>query len=137
MRSRKGASIINWPDQHYDNGVAKNARTRRSYKGCVRILKSVSNQMADDGIQSAKDAPSFLLECLIWNTPDNCLTQNTWQSSMRESLAHLFNNTMSFEKCSEWGEVSELKYLFRQGQPWTWQSAHKFLSDCWDYMGFE
>jgi len=138
MRSRTGQQrIINWPDQHYENGVAKNGRTGRSYKGCVRILKSVKNAMADAGIASAKAVPSFLMECLIWNVADNVLNQNTWQSAMRDSLAHLFNNTMTDEKCGEWGEVSELKYLFRANQPWNRSGAHKFVSDCWDFMGYE
>ncbi|MBX7500645.1 nucleotidyltransferase [Qipengyuania sp. YG27] len=137
MRTRKGRRIINWPDQHYDNGVAKNDRTGRSYKGCVRILKTLRYAMLADEIPSADGTSSFLMECLIWNVPDQYLTYGSWSQSMREALAYLFNNTMTYEKCEEWGEVSELKYLFRGSQAWTWESAHKFLSDCWDYVGFE
>jgi hypothetical protein len=137
MQTRSGSSIINWPDQHYNNGVAKNDRTGRAYKGCVRILKTLRYAMISDNIQSARDATSFLMECLMWNVPDDDVMWPTWESSMRASLAHLFNNTLSYDKCSEWGEVSELKYLFRGPNPWTWQSAHRFISDCWDYLGFE
>jgi len=39
MVPKSGGRIINWPDQHYENGVAKNKATSRSYKGCVRMLK--------------------------------------------------------------------------------------------------
>lgn len=137
MRTRAGRPIINWPDQHYDNGVAKNDRTGRSFKGCVRILKSLRYSMLHDKIASAEGTSSFLMECLIWNVPDDFLAYSTWSQSMREAMAYLFNNTMAYDKCSEWGEVSELKYLFRGGQAWTWESTHKFLSDCWDYAGFE
>jgi len=56
---------------------------------------------------------------------------------VRAVLAELFNNTLSDDKCSEWGEVSELKYLFRTSQPWTRESAHQFLSDAWNYIGYE
>lgn len=136
MQTRSGGRIINWPDQHYENGVAKNDRTNRSYKGCARILKTLRYAMIGDGIQSAMDATSFLMECLIWNVPDHLLMQPTWQGSIRESVAYLFNNTLTYDACSEWGEVSELKYLFRCGQAWTAGSAHQFLSDCWDYAGF-
>lgn len=134
MLSRSGRRIINWPDQHYTNGVAKNERTRRSYKGCVRILKTLRYAMIADNSKSAEDATSFLMECLVWNAPDSSITLATWQDSMRDVLANLFNNTLSYEKCNEWGEVSELKYLFRGSQPWTWETAHRFISDCWDYM---
>lgn len=137
MRTRAGRRIINWPDQHYDNGVAKNDRTGRSFKGCVRILKTLRYAMLNENIASADGTSSFLMECLIWNVPDGYLTYSTWSRSMREAMAYLFNNTMTYEKCSDWGEVSELKYLFRGPQAWTWDSAHKFLSECWDYAGFE
>jgi len=44
---------------------------------------------------------------------------------------------MAIEKCSEWGEINELKYLFRTGQPWTLLQAHSFASAAWDFLGFE
>lgn len=137
MRSRLGKRIINWPDQHYNNGVAKNDRTGRSFKGCVRILKTLRYAMLAENIASAAETSSFLMECLIWNVPDQRLMHDTWTGSMRDALAYLFNNTIKNESCSEWGEVSELKYLFRSAQGWTWQGTHRFLSDCWDYAGFE
>lgn len=137
MKTRSGGKIINWPDQHYDNGVAKNAATSRAYKGCVRILKSLRSSMIADGCDSANETTSFLMECLIWNVPNGHFGQPTWTADLRRCLAFLFNNTRAFEQCSEWGEVSELKYLFRTSQPWTWQGAHRFISDCWDYVGFD
>lgn len=137
MKTSSGGKIINWPDQHYDNGVAKNAATSRAYKGCVRILKSLRYSMIADGYGSANETTSFLMECLIWNVPNDHFGQPTWTADLRRCLAFLFNNTRAFEQCSEWGEVSELKYLFRTSQPWTSQGAHRFISDCWDYVGFE
>jgi hypothetical protein len=128
--------IKNWPEQHYQNGVAKNAATQRRFKRVVRILKKLSNEMASNGIQSAKDAPSFLIECLVFNASDSCFQHQSFKPMVREVLAELFNNTLTYPKCSEWGEVSELKYLFRETQPWTRASAHQFLSDAWDYVGY-
>lgn len=129
--------IRNWPEQHYTNAVVKNDQTNRRYKRIVRILKSLSNEMASKGFQSAEKAPSFLIECLVWNTPNEHFANYTYTANVRAALAHLFNNTMNDEKCNEWGEVSELKYLFRSSQPWTRVDAHKFVSDAWDYIGFE
>lgn len=137
MHPRSGGRIINWPDQHYDNGVAKNDLTARAYKGCVRILKTLRYAMIADGIQSAKDSTSFLMECLVFNVANNQFGASTWSAELRSCLANLYNDTRSFDTCGEWGEVSELKYLFRGPQPWTWDGAHRFISDCWDYVGFE
>lgn len=129
--------VINWPEQHYQNGVYKNDQVGRRYKRVVRILKSLSNEMSGNGIKSAKDAPSFLVECLVFNAPNNCFNYSSFKPMVREVLASLFNATINDDKCREWGEVSELKYLFRGAQPWTRQSAHQFLSDAWDYVGYE
>jgi hypothetical protein len=129
--------VRNWPEQHYANGVGKNDNTNRRYKRMVRILKSLSNEMALEGIEIAKQTPSFLTECLVWNAPNDCFSYETYRSMLRSVLAHLFNNTLSEDKCSDWGEVSELKYLFKGSQPWTFQQAHRFISAAWDYVGYE
>lgn len=139
MRPDDGKPFIirNWPEQHYTNGVSKNDSTSRRYKRVVRIIKTLSNEMAGNGIESAKSAPSFLIECLVFNASNSSFNYLTYMQMVRAVLAELFNNTISDEKCSEWGEVSELKYLFRGSQPWTRQGAHQFLSDAWDYIGYK
>lgn len=128
--------VRNWPEQHYGNGVSKNSVTSRRYKRVVRILKTLSNEMASNEIKSAKDAPSFLIECLVFNASNTCFEYSSYKPMVRTVLAELFNNTIDDEKCSEWGEVSELKYLFKGSQPWTRQGAHQFLSDAWNYIGY-
>jgi hypothetical protein len=129
--------VRNWPEQHYRNGVYKNDNTYRRFKRIVRVLKTLSNEMAFEGIAVAKQTPSFLTECLVWNAPTSSFSFETYKSMLRSVLAHLFNNTLAAEKCSEWGEVSELKYLFRGSQPWTYQQAHNFISTAWNYVGYE
>lgn len=93
--------------------------------------------MLHDNIASAEGTSSFLMECLIWNIPDRFFTNSTWSQTLREAMIFLLNSTMDYEKCSNWVEVSELKYLFHNSQAWTWESTNKFLSDCWDYAGFK
>lgn len=129
--------VRNWPEQHYKNGVSKNDSTSRRYKRIVRILKTLSNEMSDNGVNSAKETPSFLVECLVFNASKSCFEYSSYTSMVRAVLAELFNNTLNDDKCSEWGEVCELKYLFKGAQPWTRQSAHQFLSDAWDYIGYK
>jgi len=92
--------------------------------------------MASQGMASAKETPSFLVECLVFNASNVRFNHSSFKPMMREVLAELFNNTLGDETCSEWGEVSELKYLFRPSQPWTRENAHAFLSDAWDYIGY-
>jgi len=129
--------IINWPDQHYDNGVNKNLVTQRRFKRIVRILKALCNEMADNGIATVTNIPGFLIECLVWNVPNDHFGYSTYVADVQSSLAFLFNNTMNDKDCAEGGEVSELKYLFRKSQKWTRPQAHSFLSEAWDYIGFQ
>lgn len=129
--------VINWPEQHYNNGVSKNNDTSRRFKSLVRIVKGLSNYMSDNRVDIAKQTPSFLIECLLWNVPNSNFGHGTYREDVRSCLVFLFNNTLSEDKCLEWGEVSELKYLFRGSQKWTWQSAHQFISAAWNYLGFE
>jgi len=132
-----GGKVINWPEQHYENGVRKNTTTHKRFKALVRILKSLCNQMSEDDIAAAQPILGFLVECLVWNVPNDDFGHNTYLSDARACIAFLFNNTLKDDECSEWGEVSELKYLFRGSQKWTRQQAHSFLSAAWDYIGFE
>lgn len=134
---RNPLMIRNWPEQHYSTGTSKNNSTARRYKRVVRILKSLSNEMATNKIQSAQQTPSFLIECLVYNAPNSAFDYPTYRQMVRAVLATLFNDTRNDSTCNEWGEVSELKYLFRASQPWTRQGANKFLSDAWDYIGYE
>lgn len=133
----KPRRVRNWPEQHYNNGVYKNTQTQRKYKRIIRILKALSNEMKENGSEIANLTPSFLIECLVWNTPNDSFKYSSFYSTLRAVLAYLFNNTIHESDSKEWGEVSELKYLFRISQPWTLKQAHKFLSDAWDYVGYE
>jgi hypothetical protein len=132
-----GGLVRNWPQQNYDNGVNKNDRCARRYKRAVRILKRLCYKMQDEGIQEAKNIPSFLLECLVWNVPDEDFQHDTYSADVRAVLAHIFNETIKESTCSEWGEVNELKYLFRSSQPWTREQAHNFVGAAWGYIGFQ
>jgi hypothetical protein len=129
--------IKNWPEQNYNNGVTKNTATGGRFKDVVRILKRLRYKMCDENIAAAHPVPSFLCECLVWNAPDDSFRRDTLRADTRAVLAHLFNNTMDFEQCKEWGEINELKYLFRDGQPWTMKQAHDFISAVWDYLEFK
>jgi len=132
--SDSGSKIINWPEQHYDNGVNKNSNCFRRYKRLVRILKKLKNEMEDNNITAANDIPGFLCECLIWNVPDNQFGNDSYTQDLKNALIHLYDKLDKTES-DEWGEVCELKYLFR-GQQWTKSQARGFVLATWQYVGF-
>ncbi|MGX9355023.1 nucleotidyltransferase domain-containing protein [Roseobacteraceae bacterium S113] len=118
--------VINWPDQHKENGVAKNNATGRRYKRMVRIVKSINDL-------TSAPVPGFLLECLLWNVPNQNLTHATYEQSLRATLIFLHDH-LDQEASDEWGEVSELKYLFR-GNPWSKHEARVAIAAIWSEVG--
>nr|VFJ77935.1 MAG: hypothetical protein BECKFW1821C_GA0114237_11525 [Candidatus Kentron sp. FW] len=131
------AKVINWPEQHYNNGVSKNTATTRRYKRIVRILKRLRNEMEENSYTEANSIPGFLLECLTWNVPNHHFGYATYTDNVRACLAFLFENTKIDSTCSEWREVSDLKYLFQPSQKWTRQHVNSFLLSAWRYIGFQ
>lgn len=133
--SDTGTKVVNWPKQHYDNGVQKNSDTGRRYKRITRILKKLKDEMSENDIVEANNIPGFLCECLIWNVPNLHLNQDSYYDDMKSSLAYLYD-ALGGEASNEWGEVSELKYLFGSHQKWTKQQAQNFILAAWNYVGF-
>lgn len=133
----KGNRIVNWPEQHYERGVAKNDATAKRFKRVSRILKNLRNEMQGEGVAGANDVASFLIESLVYNVPNEGFNHETYTADVRYVLATGFNGTQKPEACEKWVEVNEMKYLFRQSQPWTREQAHSFLSAAWDYIGFK
>lgn len=131
-----GDKIINWPQQHYDNGVAKRSRTQLRFKKMVRILKNLRNEMQSDGIPQANNVASFLIECLVWNAADNLFGNPTLTVDVEQILRSLIGLTADDTSCGKWVELNQLKWLFHPTQPWTRQQAHNFLCAAWLYLGF-
>ena len=93
--------------------------------------------MIDKGQITESELPSFLIECMVWNVPDSKFNYANWTSKTRAVLAALYNDTLEKEKCIDYAEVSDLKYLFRGGNSWTFESAHNSLNKIWKYLGYE
>jgi hypothetical protein len=134
FRPDGGGQIINWPQHNYDNGIAKRERTRHRYKKIVRVLKHLRNEMQSDGVAAANNVASFLIECLVWNAPNELFGTPTLTRDVECILRELIKLTSLDDYCQEWGEVNELKYLFCGGQPWTRDQAHNFLCATRDYV---
>lgn len=137
LQPDNGGKIENWPDQHYKNGVTKNNNTSGRFKFMTRVIKRLRNEMEENKFLDAKPAPSYLIECLVWNTPNNYFGNAEFTADIRNIFAHTFNETLAIEKCREWVEVNGIKYLFHITQLWTREQANAFLGAAWDYIGYK
>jgi hypothetical protein len=125
-------SVVNYPQQHYDNGVAKNKATKLRFKSVVRILKNLENKLVADG-KSPKVA-GYLVESLAYNCPEHCFAGTTWAERVREVLTHIWQDTEAAGWEERWREVNGIKYLFHVNQRWTWQEARDFTLAAWKYV---
>jgi hypothetical protein len=76
-----GAELKSFPKIHYDNGVAKNDmfRARGDFKATVRLFKNLRSVMIDAKLLGPNEAPSYFIECLLYNVPDECYHGNYGQ----------------------------------------------------------
>jgi len=137
IRSEDGKEIVNWPQHHYDNGVAKNRATSLRFKPLVRTLKNLRNSMVEDGWGSAKPISSFLIESLAWNLPLNVFVANTHTERVRLALTGIAAATVSDSNLYLWLEVNGIKRLFTLNQPWTYQQVNQFCGEALKYLGVD
>lgn len=133
--SKTGQTIANYPKVHIKNGTEKNNRTNYKYKKLVRIMKHIKNNMVEDKKTDGNIITSFLVESLVWNLPDSIITgYYSWTETVKQAIIYLYN-AINDNKHLEWGEVSEMLYLFR-GRKWTDQDAKQWLYDAWNYLEY-
>lgn len=112
-----GDHIHNWPRQQLVCGNTKNDATSRRYKRMVRVLKRIENELVKANVMG--DLPSFFMECLVYNVPNDCFNHTTYREDIDAVLNELSNQTRAADTCAKWLEVNERKYLFHTSQPWT------------------
>lgn len=78
--------IINYPKQHSDNCTSKHQGTSFRFKPTVRILKNLRRSLADAGVIDAGIAPSYFVEGLLYNMPDDHFV-NTHQGTLANFFA--------------------------------------------------
>jgi hypothetical protein len=62
--------IINYPKLHSNNCTNKHQATDRWFKRMARILKNARNRAVEDGLMGQGIAPSYFLEGLLYNVPN-------------------------------------------------------------------
>lgn len=128
-----GDLIINYPDHHYDNAVAKQAATKDRYKGLVRIVKNMRSSLVNKGRLAKEEAPSYFLQGMIYNVPNEVFVADR-QTTTLGALRWLVNADFStFVSQNE-------QHLLLGNAPEYWNpaDAKKTLSELcflWDNWG--
>jgi hypothetical protein len=127
-----GNVVINYPRLHIENGQAKNAaeRTNGWYKCSVRMFKNVRNYLVEQGKIADGLAPSYFLECLIYNAPDSCFG-TSFSGTFREVVQHLWTKQFNSFTCQN----SQVSLFGNTSVQWNTDDATKLLTAFMEYVG--
>ncbi|WFO17105.1 nucleotidyltransferase [Cellulophaga baltica 4] len=135
--SDKGTEVINYPKQHIQNGINKNNNTSRRFKRLTRLHRKLRYKMQEDGINVSDNITSFLIECLVWNVPNTKIDNYySWTERLKQSIIYIHEQTKEQDSCNEWGEVSELLYLWRGNRKWSRADVNQYMVQLWQYLEF-
>ena len=67
--------IVSYPQQHYNQGQEKEEATGNRFKRTVRMFKVARNHLIGMNALARDDAPSYFIECLLYNVPDQLFKQ--------------------------------------------------------------
>jgi hypothetical protein len=112
-----GTRVVNYPKKHKANMIAKNQNTNEWFKHIVRIYKNARQRMIADGLIKEGGAPSYYIEGLLYNVPDNQFG-TSYENSMVNTINWLAKADQSKLACAN------MQYwLLRGPADVTWNSA--------------
>ena len=126
-----GLRIENFPKQHADNCTAKHQATNQNFKRMVRVFKNMRNSMIEKGLLADKTAPSYFIESMLYNVPNDKL-----RGSYQDMWIKCFNSVVTADE-TKLTTASGLHWLVRDNSSVGWPSAnfHTFtaaLKTCWE-----
>jgi len=124
------ATIINYPKVHLKNGSIKNTyeNTRENFKPAVRVLKNIKADMVRKGYIEKTLAPSYFLECLVYNSDNSNFRHNSfWDVAL--SIIKQFENDLQNGSMSKYKVQNQQEYLFGPSdQQWGIDDAKSFVN---------
>ena len=67
----EGRWVVSFPQQHHAQGQKKEEATNRRFKRTIRMFNAGRNWLVDKKMLTKSDAPSYFIECLLYNVPDD------------------------------------------------------------------
>lgn len=123
--SNESAPIINYPKEHYKKGADKNIRVNKRYKPTIRIFKNIKNKLIENEMISKEIAPSYFIENLLYNVPDECFNNPDLYTRVFNILEWLNINQRSFSKF--WCQNEQNMLFGNKQEQWNEDDAYKFL----------
>jgi hypothetical protein len=115
----KGGTLIsNYPRQHAENLTKKHQSAGLWLKPMVRILKNLRCRLVDEGLIEQGVAPSYYLEGLLYNVPDD-----RFVNSYADAFVNAINWIQRESDKTKLVTANEQFYLLRDGVKTCWPKA--------------
>jgi hypothetical protein len=111
-----GVRVANYPKQHSENLTKKHQDTNQWFKPMARILKNLRSRLVTEGMLEAGAAPSYYLEGLLYNVPNN-----KFGKSYADTFINSINWILEVEK-KDLVCANRQYYLLRPELPVTWRT---------------
>lgn len=115
----KGERIANYPKQHSANLTAKHQASSKWMKPMARVFKNMRSRMVNDGLIRGGFAPSYYIEGLLYNVPNEKFT-----SSYQDCVVNALNWYRQEAKKAELVCANEQYYLLRDASHVCWSQAN-------------
>lgn len=112
-----GTRIENYPKLHSANCSAKH-QAQNWFKPTVRLFKNMRNRMIDAGAIAADLAPSYFIEGLLYNVPND-----RFGGGQTANFTDVFQWLYAADR-SKFLCANERFYLLYEGSPVTWRTAN-------------
>ncbi|RWR13240.1 nucleotidyltransferase domain-containing protein [Paenirhodobacter populi] len=113
-----GKKIVNYPKQHMANCTTKHQGTNSRFKCNIRALKNMRNAMIERKFLEEGVAPSYFLEGMLWNAPNE-----NYVSTYRQAFLNYINWLDSCET-SKLLCANERHWLLRDNSQVSWSLAN-------------
>lgn len=123
-------TVINYPKVHLKNGSAKNRHenTNGNFKPTVRVFKNMKASMVDKNYISKELAPSYFLECLIYNSQNSNFRQSSF-GDIAVSIINQFSSDLNNGNMANYLVQNEQRKLFgSEDQQWNIDDATTFVN---------
>lgn len=123
-------TIINYPKIHLKNGSKKNRseNTNENFKPAVRVLKNMKASMVDKGYITKKLAPSYFLECLIYNSNNSNFRKNTFGDIAVSIINQFYQDNKDGTMANYLVQNEQRKIFGNEDQQWNIEDATTFVT---------
>ena len=125
--------VVSFPQQHHNRGLKKEKATNMRFKRTIRMFKAARNRLVEKRLLKKEDAPSYFIECLLYNVPDKLF---------KSKLGQTYTGILNWLKAAKMGNFqcqNRKVALFGSGQEqWSVKKARRFvgaLRELWESGG--